>query len=161
MDLGTVLTATIMLAVCVLPFVLMNQKKQKRIKLLTQNFIEFAKENGQAIGEMETCGKVAIGLNTDSTSIFFVKENTIEIQKVNIEIKNIANISLEKLHLNESSNFEKIGLNIQIKGKASKLVELVLFDSNDKMQLDGELQLAEKWLKKLQEVLKVQIAMVA
>jgi hypothetical protein len=33
------------------------------------------------------------------------------------------------------------------KGNNSKLEQFVFFDSNDKRQLDGELQLAEKWYK--------------
>lgn len=161
MDLGTVVTAAIMLAVCVLPFVLMNRKKQKRMKHLKQTFNDFAKENNQSIGEFDICGEIMIGLDATASTLLFIKENNISDLRVNVEIKNIAHISIEKINFEESSNFVKIALSIQLKGNNSKLIELILFDTTNRMQLDGELQLAEKWHKKIQEMLNSQPAKVA
>ena len=79
--------------------------------------------------------------------MIFVKEHEANTVKLNIEIDNISNVSIVKTHLNDSSSFDKIGLNFNLKGNNSKLEQFVFFDSNDKRQLDGELQLAEKWYK--------------
>ena len=154
MDLGTVITALIMLAVCVLPFVLMNRKKQKRIKHLKQTFTDFAKETNNTVGELDVCGGIVIGLDQKSNSLFFVKEHAETTVKICIELEHVIGVSLEKPQFNGSTSFEKIVLNFSIKNNPSKLIQLFLFDEKDKMQLDGELQLAEKWQKKLQEVLK-------
>lgn len=153
MDLGTVVTAAIMLAVCVLPFVLMNQKKQKRIKHLKQTFDKFAEENDRSIGEFDICGEIVIGVDSTSSTLLFIKENGINETKKSIEIKNIASVSIEKVQFNESSNFDTIALNFHLKVNTSKVNQFILFDSNDRMQLVGELQLAEKWQKKIQDLL--------
>jgi len=153
MDLGTIITAAIMLAVCVLPFVLMNRKKQKRIKHLKQTFINFAQETTHNLGEMDVCGEMVIGTDAESNHIFFVKEHESNTTKVKVELTNISSVSIVKNHLNESSNFDKIGLNFHPKGNSSKLVQFAFFDSDDKRQLDGELQLADKWHKVIIEKL--------
>jgi len=147
MDLGTAVTAFTMLAICILPFVLMNQKKQKKIKHLKQTFINFAQETNHQLGELEICGETVIGFDAETKNVIFVKEHEANTVKLNIEIDNISNVSIVKTHLNDSSSFDKIGLNFNLKGNNSKLEQFVFFDSNDKRQLDGELQLAEKWYK--------------
>lgn len=153
MDLGTGLTALIMLAVCVLPFIVMNQKKQKRIKHLKQTFTDFAKETNHTIGEYDICGGIVIGLDSTSSTLYFVKENATTNVKINLEIKNISSVSTDKTHLNETSAFDKIALTFSLKDNASKLTQFVLFDSDDRLQLDGELQLAEKWQKTIQSMI--------
>lgn len=150
MDLGTVVTAAIMLAVCVLPFVLMNQKKKKHIKHLKQTFNNFVNEHKQTIEVFETCGEVAIGFSTDSSHLFFVKEHNTSTVKVCLDMKNISGVSIEKIFLNDSSSFDKLGLTFNLKGNTLKLTQLIFFDCDDKRQLDGELQLVEKWQQLIQ-----------
>lgn len=146
MDLGTLITAIVMLAICVLPFVAMNRKKKLRIKQLKQVFEEYIEEQKHTLGEIDLCGKIVIGLNANASHLFFIKERNGMYLKKTVLIRDIQKVIVQKTTFDAASNFEKIALDFDLK---SAQIELVFFDYLDKIQLDGELQLAEKWHKKL------------
>lgn len=157
MDLGTILTAAIMLSICVLPFILMNRKKQKRIKQLHSNFIKNITEKGLIIGQHEVCGNIVIGFDSTLTQLFFLKQNHKIDRNISIPLNSIIDCKIEKSYeidnnsMDQSTSLDKIVLTLTTKEAQSKNHRLVLFDCNDRMQLDGELQLGEKWLKIIQE----------
>jgi len=159
MDLGTILTATIMLSICVLPFILMNRKKKRRIKKLQQNFMDFISEKGQNIGENEICGDFVIGLDNISKHLYFIKQNQSTDIQVCIPINTITDCKLEKIYeidsnsMDQSTALDKVLLTFTTKEAQSKNKTLILFDSDDQMQLDGELQLGEKWSKIIQAII--------
>lgn len=159
MDLGTILTATIMLSICILPFILMNRRKKKRIKQLYHNFMTYASSNNLTIGQHEVCGDFALGLDNTSKYILFIKQSKSTNTELCIPIDNVSSCQLEKIYDADNNNkghfsLDKISLIFQPKDFGSSSSELVLYDSKDQMQLDGELQLGEKWINILKAIIK-------
>ena len=160
MDLGTVITSCILLAVCTLPFVLMNRKKQKRIKELVSNFSDIIKSKGLEVGQYDVCGDIVIGMDSNSAHVFYYKKHKETASNMEIEMNSIANCNVSKIYsdgsnvAHDNTSIDKITLLFALKSSASKEKSIVLFDDDDNLQLDGELQLAEKWSKLIQTSVK-------
>ena len=160
MDLGTLITACILLAVCTLPFVLMNRKKQKRVKELFTNFSEMIQSKGLQLGQYDVCGDIVIGMDANSSRLFYYKKHKETASNMEIEINSIANCNVSKIYSdgsnvsNDNTSIDKITLLFALKSSSVKEKSIVLFDDDDNLQLDGELQLAEKWSKLIQTSIK-------
>src|SRR5690606_36049536 len=98
MDLGTILTAIIMLSICIVPFILMNRRKKKRIKQLYNNFITYISSNNLTIGQHEVCGDFVLGVDNTSKYILFIKQSKSISTEVCIPIASVSSCQLEKVY---------------------------------------------------------------
>ena len=154
MDLNTIITVVIITTFCILLYALINSgKKKKEAKFLQTLFVLAERMNGQ-ISEHDRWNNSIIGIDKARNYVFVVKKiNGNETsQQINLA-------DFQKCRVNES------GRVVSTKESSTKVVdriELVFsdFDKNkpdtiiefyntayDNLFLAGELQIAEKWSK--------------
>lgn len=154
MDLGTILTATVMLAICIIPFTILYTKRKKRSKQLLDNFKSLFSQKGLNIGEYETCGDCIIGFDSASSEMFFIKQTKGTDLQMSVPINTISDCKVEKIYVSDQSTMnnlialDKVILKLTTKDVKSDST-IVLFDNCTQAHLDDEIHFGERWSKKI------------
>jgi hypothetical protein len=160
MDLGTLIIAAVLVAICIVPFLIMGRNKKKRDKQLLQLLFDTASKENCKITQSEFLNDIAIGLDGINNKLFFLKKiDAIEVeQHVSLlEIKNCGLLNSNRpldTKMNKGVIIEKIGLTFTPNDKNKTNIVFEFFNSEETMLLSGELQLAQKWEKIINEKLK-------
>jgi hypothetical protein len=161
MDLGTIVITLVFIAIVTVPFVLTGYSKKRKKKNLFHRLTEMAENEGCAITQHEFCGDFLIGLDEVADRLFFFKksENHEIVQSVNLmEYKSCRLVNSNRTVGDKKTSYSVID-KLELcfypndKSKPDILVELYN-DEYDSLTLTGELQLAEKWEKLLNERMK-------
>lgn len=154
MDSGTIIIAILFILVCSIPFIIMGRNSKKREKQFLRTLLEMAHKNN---GKLSTCDfltHAAIGIDNDTNLVFFVKKvNHIEThQLVTLhEIQKCNMITATRNASNEDGIFkiiEKLELAFEHRDKRKADTILEFYNAAySSPTLTGELQLAEKWRK--------------
>ncbi|MBI2280357.1 MAG: hypothetical protein HYU68_06670 [Bacteroidetes bacterium] len=156
MDIGITITGAILIAICILPFVLMGRNSRKHEKLLFQSLSNIAAKQNCKITQHECCEEYIIGIDETSNFLFFFKR--IKDKEISKQI-NLADIqSCKIVKTSRSSDNEKIdklelSLLPSLKNKANIILEL--YNSDERMHLGDDFLLIERWAKKINELLKL------
>lgn len=160
MNLGNTLVVAIILAICVVPFILMRQNRKKKEKQMLTSLAEIAKANNCEINNHEFCGDFVISEDKKLDFIFFFKhkkeENVLKYVNLN-EIKRCSVFKDIKTLKNSNENesiIETVILKFIPKNKNKLETKFELF-YEENTQLSGEIQLADSWSKKINNHLKI------
>lgn len=161
MDLGTIIVTLVFIAIVTVPFILTGYSKKRKKKNLFCRLTEMAENEDCIISYHEFCGDFVIGLDEVAGRLFFFKksENHKIVQSVNLrEFKSCRLVNSNRTVGDKKTNYSVID-KLELcfypndKSKPDILVELYN-DEYDSLTLSGELQLAEKWEKLLNERMK-------
>jgi len=156
MDTGTIITGAILLAVCILPFLLLGGGK-KRKKQLLQSLSQIAERQNCKITRHELCGELAIGLDESANYLFFYKKIN---DKETAQYANLAGIRQCKpvtthRHVNGKDRGHsapgKFELKLTPADSAQPDIVLTFFNSDDTLQVTGEFEALERWAKIVNE----------
>ncbi len=160
MDLGIVIIGSILIAVSVVPFVIINyssvKKENKKIELLTK----IALQHNCKISQHELCGDFVIGLDENKKFLFFIKQKEKELTSQCVDLKEFQICHTEentKTIQNKEEDFiktESVALCFKPINKDKSETKLILYDEEKNNMLSGELLLAEKISKKINALLK-------
>lgn len=160
MDSGTLIIGTIIIAICILPFILIGNSIKKRKKQLLQSLSGLARQKNSKITHYELGADLAIGMDESTDFLFFfrrVKDKEIE---QHIDMKTIQNckvLNTSRTIRNSKESYQltdKLELCISPKVKNRPEIILEFYNSDENLQLDGELQLIEKWAKVVNDKIK-------
>jgi hypothetical protein len=161
MDSGTILVTIILLSIAVLPFVLSGNSREKKKKSLFRKLLEMAEKNNCKITQHEFCGNFVVGLDGMTDHFFFCKkvENLEICEKINLrEFQSCKVINTNRTLNNKKEHFyviDKLELCFYPVRKNLPETRIEIYNNDyDDLTLSGELQLAEKWVKLLNEILK-------
>ncbi len=160
MDNGSILLGIAVLASICLPFAFMIRGQRKRTKKLLNTLDELANKEQSKIGLHEVCGDMAIGFNEEQDKIFFIKninENPVESVVDLKKVQQCKFVNTPKAIHGDHGNFnviDKLLIRFSNKTKESADASFLIYDSEESLQLSGELQLAEKWEKLINDRLK-------
>ena len=153
MDLGSAIIGAIVIIICALPFVMMSRNSKKREKKNLQSLSEIATQNNCQIDQHEIFGSSAIGIDETKNFVFFyklTKDKGIE-QSVDLsEVQNCKVINTSRTLNNKGGNrkvIDKLELSFLPIVQNRSEIKLEFFNSDDNLQLLGELQSIEKWSK--------------
>ena len=158
MDLGTIIAGIFMTAVCILPFVIMRRNRQKREKQLLNAISEIADGHNCKITQHETCANKVLGLaENDEALLFFKKgkEQDVDV-KVFIDLSRIRKCSVlntKRVINSAESIIERLELSFTSVNTREDYISIELFNLKEDYQLDGELQLAERWATMINQTL--------
>ena len=149
---GTIITAILFLLVCSIPFILLGRNARKREKQFVDQLVAVAERNNCSISQHSFWGHAAIGIDEAAHMVFFTKK-TAEMgtdQQLPLdEIQKCRVINTSRTERNNDSNFsmtEKLELAFELKDRNKTETAFTFYDANhDGAILTGELQLAEKW----------------
>jgi len=153
----TIITVLVLLLFCLLPVVLINQKRKGKAKQSLQLLQIFAAENQCAISEHELFNQIIIGMDKTAHQLFFVRNTPGKEfqQKINLqEVKKCrmeeTGRSMDTVHV-----IEKIDLSFAPVASNQKEIILNIYHADyDNLTLSGEIQFAEKWEKTINNHLK-------
>lgn len=160
MDISSIITTAIFIAVCIIPFVLMGQKNKKRKKGELQSLINIANQQNCTISKSEILNDYVIGMDEAKKQVFFFKkqkDNVIEeyINLAEIKISKVKNTGRAITYNNSNQSIiEKLELVFIPLDKNRKEIAWEFFNTDNSSQLSGELQSAEEWSNRINESLK-------
>ena len=153
----TIITVLVLLAFCILPIVIMNQKRKKKASESLQLLKNLAEENQCTITEHELFNQIIIGIDKNAHQLFFVR--TIEGKKSQqkIYLSDVKRCRMEETGRTVDSIhvIEKIDLAFAPLASNQKEITLNIYNADyDNLTLSGEIQFAEKWAKLVNDHLK-------
>lgn len=162
MNSGTLIVGAIILALCILPFVLMIRSRKKKEKQLLLSLTGVANNQNFKISLHELFVEFAIGLDEEANQLFFFRKTTENetAQHINLaEVKSCKVINTDHSISNNDENnktIDKLELQFSFLDKKNPDELLVFYNSDENTQLSGEIITIEKWAKILNDRLKLQ-----
>lgn len=159
MDLASTIIGISLLLLFVVPVILLNRRRKNKEKIFKQKLFSMAENESCTIQEFETWNNTGIGYDQNSSKVFFVKKIAYKEIKDDIDLKEA--ISCQLLNTNHSVNtndgvkliVEKLELIFTLKNNKEKT--LLMYDNDfDNSDLDGEVQIANKWQSKFTKELE-------
>jgi len=157
MDTTTMIIGAVVIALCMLPFVIMGSNKKKRKAQLLKSLSEIAAGHDCKITRHEFFDQFIIGLDDAGSYAFFLKKSKDD------EVSEYVDLSVvQKCKVVNSSRVaggnviitDKVELSFLSVDKKNPDKKFELYTSEESMQLTGELQLAEKWAEEVNLLLK-------
>ena len=160
MDIVTAIIGIAFVVACALPFLWLNSVKKKAEKKLLTSLIDFAAEHNGIISRSEILGNMAIGLDEQANKVFFCKKSGAEETSQKVELAAIKTCEVIKMGrtFNDKEGprtvIEKLELSFVPTAEKEPTIAIEFYDAHKNVQLNGELQLVEKWANWLNERLK-------
>jgi hypothetical protein len=156
MDLISILIGFLILGVCTVPFVMMRKNQTNRHKRVIREVSEFAKTEGYNLTIHEVCADFILGADEQKKYLIF--------QKHELEPKVTQSLNLSDIKMCKVVNSYKNGA--QGSNKKIDKIDLQFISNNNKpdttwsiykaeesLQLSGELQVAEKWAERINQII--------
>lgn len=162
MDLGTIIITLVFIAIVTVPFVLTGYSKKRKNNSLFRRLTEMAENENGTITQHEFCSNFVIGLDGNANHLFFYKKaEDLEFAKsINLrDYKSCKTYNSNRTVGEKKAKYyviDKLELSFYPAEKGTPEISIELYnDAYDSLTLSGELQLAEKWEKLLNERLKM------
>ncbi len=155
MNLGITITGAILVAVCASPIVYFVASQKNHNKNLVQSLKKLAAQYDHTINQYDICAHMIIGLDITSSMLYLIKQKGDEIEQHAISLKEISAATLET-HYAKNNNLkviERLGIRFLPKNGYVSDVFLEFYNTDDTFQLNGELQLTQTWIERINKVL--------
>lgn len=151
MDFSVVLIGLVTISVLVLPFFVAAYSNKNSKNKLSNNFLSKSKAQGLNITDHDVLYDAVIGIDPAKNILFYfnIKENYHEL----VDIKNVLKSSVKQhthtvgAKKNAYTVIDKIELELLLNIGDNSVVSLKFYDNEVIYQLNGELQIADKWQK--------------
>lgn len=156
METETLVIGTLITLLCIIPFILAIKKNSKNKNFISQSLKILAETKNKMLSEIDTCRDIGISISSDNQYLFFIRLNESSAQTEIIEMSKFSKCEINQVKSNKSSEltiFQKIELKLIPKSTKENHISLLLYETMEYTQLNGELQLAEKWNKRINSLL--------
>lgn len=157
---GTVIIGILFLALFALPFVIDQRSRAARKKRVLRSLQELAEQQGCRIDQHELCGDLALGLDEGKNAIFYYRQEKEGHSSHSAHLAEMRSCKLVNATRNNKHGggtaalTERVQLSLLPKDQSKAELRLELFDAGSGLQLNGELQVAERWSKVIQDRIK-------
>ncbi|MBX2943920.1 MAG: hypothetical protein KF860_16415 [Cyclobacteriaceae bacterium] len=152
MYLGTTITSVLLIAACVLPIVISNRNRSKRMKLFFDKLNDFATQHSGQIDQHDVWNGTVIGIDKIKLKLFYIQTNGESQIEKEIDLKNVqqCNVVNKSRTVNNNGDstkvIERLDLCFVFVGKVTPDILLPFYDINrDNLSIDLELELINKW----------------
>jgi hypothetical protein len=138
----------------------MGRSKNKRRKQLLQAMSMNAEEHNCKITTHDFCANFVIGLDENRKTLFFFKETGGIAISRNIALNKIKHCQILNTSKSIKGNqgtyreIDKLGFSFIPTARNSPSISLEIYDYEESLPLSGELQLIDKWVKNINNILK-------
>lgn len=160
MNSGTLIVGAIILAACILPFILMIRSRKKKEKQLLLSLTAIANNHNCKISLHELFVEFAIGLDEKANQLFFFRktkeyETAQHINLAEVKFCKVIN-SGHTIDNNDENNktIDKLELQFSFLDKKKPDEFLVFYNSEENTHLSGEILTINKWVIILNDRLK-------
>lgn len=143
MEMGTIITGAIVILLCILPFVLLGSGRRKRQKQLQQTLQAQAAQQGGKITRHDCLRDAAIGIDDEARTLFYVKNET--TQHIRLQEFKTCRVINNTRTVDNNRVVEQLALALTPTGNGRPDIQLEFYNAETDIQLNGELQLLEKW----------------
>lgn len=155
MNLSSAYIGIGILALIILPFYLSSLKRKKNSNRLTKEFIACGLKYGIELSETDHWKDRLIGLDNLKRKLLFRHSNDGDFTETLIDLNDVSSCSVEISYLKTLESEKAIDrIEILFKMKNKSLVSVSIYNSETDMMVYSELEIAEKWLKACQELLR-------
>ncbi len=153
MDFGTIITGVIIIAICILPFILFGSGSRKRKKQLTQMLQSLAQKRQGHIAQHDFWANSAIALDDKAHYLYFIRKagNEEIVEEVDLSgYQKCRAINLSRTVDKKNGNYkviEKLQLQLSPSDKTHAEKVLEFYDFETDLQINWDAQLLEKWAK--------------
>ncbi len=159
-DMGTAITGIVFLALFALPFVLDRRSRDNKKKRALLSLQQLAEQHQCRIDHHELSGAVALGLDERKNAIFYLRQEKEGHSSQYAHLAEMRSCNLVNSMRSTKQGgaviapTDRVQLNLQPRDSSKAEVQLEIFDAGSGLQLNGELQVAERWSKLIHERLK-------
>ncbi len=158
MELGTLITGAIIVAICIIPIYFMGMDGRKRKKQVNLALQELARQHQLILVDSDYCGYFAIGIDQAGTTLCFVNLHPSVQMALMVPLREYRQVELLQAtaHIHQqgidSRLVELVG--IRLLAAQHPALSLPFYDMNLDVQLSREVALADKWVKRIAAALK-------
>lgn len=160
MESGTTIVGIFILLICILPFVMVSVSNKRKKKNKLQALMHYAQVNHAQISLHEIWANTAIGIDQMQNKLFYMTQINDQkvFQKLDLsEFGSCKIVNISNTFQGKSSNYkviEKLDLLLSYLDPKKGSVELNVYNiSHQNLTITGELAIAEKWEKLINEKL--------
>lgn len=160
MDSGTIIIGVIALAICILPFIALSRSRKKTEQQRLSALQNFAARQNCQLSEYEFCGNLSIGLDMVNKCVFALRktEGGEISQYINLHGVQQCKAIQTSRNLNSKEGeykvIDRIDLSFVPVAKNEPDTLLEIFNAQENLQMVGELQLADRWEKRISNLLR-------
>lgn len=159
MDTGMIILTSLLIAVCIIPFVLIGNGTKKREKQLTDTLKDQVFKNRSTLTDYVIHNNYALGIDSLNHLYYYHKTNEKEqLQEVKINEIKSCEVKKDTTRVkNEKSSYElvqRVAL-VFTSINGSKIEPIELYNEDESTQLNGEIALANTWKQKVNEILLI------
>ncbi len=160
MESGTIIMGVIIIIICIIPFMLLNQNSKKTKSQLLQLLNDLAKKHNCQISQYESGRGFAIGIDeTNHFAFFYKKVKEYEYEQF-VDLSKIQTCTIEKITRTAKNNgrenvyVDRLDLKFIPIAKDGAVTKFELYRSDVNLQLFDELLTINKWVKLLNDHLQ-------
>ncbi len=142
----------IILIICIVPFVAMSRSRKKREGIFITALASLAARSNCKISQYEIWNRRAIGIDSDSHKLFFIKKSEdifLENEISLLEIENCQVVKVQRSVRNGNKNFDvmdRLELTFDYRDKKNSASALDFYNTNeDSLTPAEEFQISKKW----------------
>jgi hypothetical protein len=158
MDTGTVIIASIITIVGIIPFVLIGRSNKKREKRYLQEITSLAEQNNYRITQYNIGSNFVIGIDANANLVFFCRtKKDIEITQIVsladiVKSRVINTTRIEYYNESKHSITDKLELAFDQKDRQKAAILFEFYNIYDEgSSLNGELQLIDYWCRMIND----------
>lgn len=160
METGNVLIGVISIVAIVIPFVIMYRRSKSTERGLAKNLKEYADRNSLQLDKWESVGNLALGLDTKNKVAYFteIEEGVYETRHLTLSDFSVCKVNREVREVNYHDEKDIVTHSLEVnfypKNKKDEVASFLLFTEDKNRMLCGEIQLANDWVAKFNQVIK-------
>jgi hypothetical protein len=149
MESSTTIIVVVILALFIVPIVFINWNNARLLKQKIVRFRSVGADHQLQLSELDVWGQNGIGIDNVSKCVLFAKNIGQDEYVEKIDLNKLKKCEVNKVarEMQSASSIDQINLRLIFKdsNRANMLLEFYTISGN--LQINGELQLAEKWEK--------------
>ena len=149
MDTSIIIMSIVIVGLIAIPVLLLENTKKKGKKLL-KSIQDLAKKNNNKITEFDKWNSYAIGIDSNSRKLYYASNLQKDEQSTVIDLALVQNCKISNIRKTKSSKTEeeRLVLEFSFIDKNKSNVTIEFYNSEvDGLTMQGEYQLAEKWMR--------------
>ncbi|WP_215224025.1 hypothetical protein [Echinicola shivajiensis] len=149
MEIESTVMGLVGLALCIIPFVLLQRSRKKKEQELLGGLNAIADIANNELDISDFGFEFAIGVSADKSHVFYYKKTNEKVQEESIALEMVENCTIHTVNRlitvkdKKESIIEKLELIFLLKNNAKSRLEF--FNGEEKSQLTGEMDLIKKW----------------
>ncbi|WP_040280920.1 hypothetical protein [Psychroserpens damuponensis] len=149
MSLGITITSAVLVLLVTTPVVLIQQQQKKKERKLLNALKALANQHKSKLAEFEVFKNFAIGLDANNHNLFFYKQNSKKEISQRIDLNNIKSCGIlnskKANHTDKHDTIVRLQLVLNPKSSSKHEQNIEIFNQIDDFQLNGELEVIQKW----------------